>query len=204
VAEQEGVIKYRLDFEHGSAPDEDLAELIVCRGILHGLDMIGQHPDRYGGYGYGNLSRRAEGGAFLISASQTGGLAELGPEHFTRVCEVDIEGNRVRALGPLPPSSEALTHAMIYRLDQAISCVLHVHEPRLWRHGLARDLPATEATVAYGTPAMARAVQQLFEQGRLASRRILFMAGHEDGVIAFGNSIDEALAVLLRHWVDSR
>ena len=204
MAEQEGVIKYRLDFESGSAPDEDLAELIVCRSILHGLDMIGQHPDRYGGYGYGNLSRRAGEGAFLISASQTGVLAELEPEHFTRVSEVDIEGNRVRARGPLPPSSEALTHAMIYCLDQAITCVLHVHEPRLWQYGLARGLPATEATVAYGTPAMARAVQQLFEQGRLARQRILFMAGHEDGVIAFGNSIDQALAVLLRHWIDSR
>ncbi len=204
MAEQEGVIKYRLDFEPGSAPREDLRGLIVCRGILHGLDMIGQHPQRYDGHGYGNLSQRAAGDAFLISASQTGGLDELGPRHFTRVIQADIEGNRIRARGLLPPSSEALTHAMIYRLDAAIDCVLHVHEHRLWRHGLDCGLPATEAGIAYGTPAMARAVQRLFEQGSLARQRILFMAGHEDGSIAFGDSIDQALAVLLRHWVDSR
>ncbi len=201
MAGQEGVIKYRLDFEPGPPPREDLRELIVCRSILHGLGMIGQHPDRYGGYGYGNLSQRADGDAFVISASQTGHLPELSAEHFTLVLEADIEANRVHARGPLPPSSEALTHAMIYRLDPAIACVLHVHEPRLWRHGLETGLPRTGADIAYGTPRMAEAVKQLFEQGDLAGRRILAMAGHEDGVIGFGESVDQALGVLLSHWV---
>ena len=201
MAEQEGVIKYRLDFEPGPPPREDLRELMVCRSILHGLGMIGQDPDRYGGYGYGNLSRRAVGNEFVISASQTGQLPELSAEHFTRVLEADIEANRVRARGPLPPSSEALTHAMIYRLDSAIACVLHVHEPRLWRYGLANGLPQTAADIAYGTPAMAEAVRRLFERQGLAEQRILVMAGHEDGVISFGESIGQALAVLLGHWV---
>ena len=202
--EQEGVIKYRLDFEPGPPPGEGLEHLKVCRAILHGLGMIGQRPDLYGGYGYGNLSQRTEAGLFVISASQTGHLEALEQRHFTRVLEADVAANRVRARGPLPPSSEALTHAMIYRLDPAIACVLHVHEHRLWRYGLNAGLPRTDATVAYGTPQMARAVELGFRGGDLAGKRIVFLAGHEDGVIAFGDSISSALGVLLYHWVASR
>ncbi len=202
MTEQEGVIKYRLDFEPGPPPGEDLEHLKVCRAILHGLDMIGQHPDRYDGYGYGNLSQRTEDGLFVISASQSGHLETLEQRHFTQVLEADIAANRLRARGVLPPSSEALTHAMIYRLDPAIACVLHEH--RLWRYGLNAGLPRTAATVAYGTPQMARAVEQGFRSGQLSGKRILFMAGHEDGVIAFGDSISSALGVLLHHWVASR
>ena len=204
MSEQEGVIKYRLDFEPGPPPREDLRALIVCRSILYGLGMIGQDPERYGGYGFGNLSQRSGAGGFVISASQTGYLPELEPEHFTRVLEVDIEANRVHAVGPLPPSSEALTHAMIYRLDRGIHAVLHVHEPGLWRYGLSAGLPQTGSDIAYGTPQMAQAVRRLFEQADLRRRRILVMAGHEDGVFAFGTSLDQALAVLLRHWAEAR
>jgi ribulose-5-phosphate 4-epimerase/fuculose-1-phosphate aldolase len=204
MEKQEGVIKYRLEFDPGPPPREDLRELIVCRAILHGLGMIGQEPDRYGGYGFGNLSQRSGADGFVISASQTGHLPELAPEHFTRVLEVDIEANRVHATGPLPPSSEALTHAMIYRLDRGIRAVLHVHEPGLWRHGLVARLPQTGRDIAYGTPQMAQAVRRLFGQEDLRHRRILVMAGHEDGVIAFGASVDQALGVLLRHWIEAR
>ncbi len=204
MAQKEGVIKYHLDFVPGPAPQDDLRELIACRSILHGLGMIGQDPARYGGYGYGNLSQRFAGAGFDISASQTGHLERLNPAQFTRVIEADILANRVRARGRMPPSSEALTHAMIYRLDEAINSVLHVHEPRLWRYGLERNLPQTDPGIAYGTPDMAEAVRELFTAQDLARRRIVFMAGHEDGVIAFGSSVDKALSVLLRYWLLAR
>jgi len=74
----EGVIKFHLDFREGPAPAERLLlELNAWRARFLELGLIGQDPERYEGYGFGNLSRRLPGqgeNAFLISGTQTGHL----------------------------------------------------------------------------------------------------------------------------------
>ncbi|MEN8821863.1 MAG: class II aldolase/adducin family protein, partial [Abyssibacter sp.] len=64
MAEQEGVIKYRLDFQPADAPCDSVAfrSLRAWRAVLHRLALVGQQPDRYLGYGYGNVSLRAQPG----------------------------------------------------------------------------------------------------------------------------------------------
>ncbi len=47
-----------------------------------------------------------------------------------------------------------------------------------------------------GTPGMALEMFRLFEEENLGDRKILAMAGHEDGIICFGGSLDEAGQVL--------
>lgn len=201
--ETEGVIKYRLDFEQSAAVEENLEQLNVWRSILYELGLIGQDPLRYQGYGFGNLSqrRKSHSDQFMISGTQTGHLSVLDDAGYVCVMACDIEHNRVRARGPVKPSSEALTHAMIYQLDPGIACVMHAHAPRLWRYGLEHGLPATAAEVAYGTIDMAREVDRLYRETLLSKNCTLVMAGHEDGVITFGNSIDEAGLAMLRLWL---
>ncbi len=203
MAETEGVIKYRLEFEPGPAPTEDLTELNVWRSILYNLGLIGQHPELYAGYAYGNISQRShsEPAHFYISATQTGQLPELQQEHYVVIEQTDIANNRVYARGPLQPSSEALTHAAIYRLDPAISCVLHVHDPKLWHCGLTQAWPTTATDVEYGTPAMAAEIQRLYDSAGLDQQRVLVMAGHLDGVISYGKTVDEAGCGLLDLWM---
>jgi hypothetical protein len=46
---------------------------------------------------------------------------------------------------------------------------------------------------------MAREVARLYRESPLAERQILAMAGHPDGVIAFGRSVDEAGQVLMTY-----
>ncbi len=112
----EGVIQFRLDYTPGPPlPEDGLADLAAWRRIFHRLHLIGQDPDRYGGYGFGNISRRSRtGGAapgFFISGSQTGHLSEPDGRHWAAVTDWSIAGNRVTAHGPVPPSSESLAPA---------------------------------------------------------------------------------------------
>ncbi|MBC8210751.1 MAG: class II aldolase/adducin family protein [Gammaproteobacteria bacterium] len=206
MAETEGVIKYRLQFETAEPPCEDLSELNVCRSILHGLHLIGQDATRYQGYGFGNLSRRSQldPAQFIISGTQTGHLAELQAEHYARILQTDITHSFVQACGRVEPSSEALTHAMFYRLNSALQCVIHVHSPELWHFGLEHAYPTTHPDIAYGTTQMAQEIERLYQSAELRQSRTLVMAGHEDGVICFGDSIDLAGQALLHLWVDSR
>lgn len=193
--EHEGVIKYQLDYRPAAAPAVP-AELDGWRSLLYRLRLLGQDPGRYEGLGYGNVSCRA-GAGFIISGTQTGARAQLGAAGYVQVEDCDPAHNRLRAVGPVRPSSEALTHGMLYALDARINAVLHVHCPELWQAAQRLGIPATRPEVPYGTPAMANEMQRLFQETAAAELGILVMAGHEDGVIAFGADAAAAGCVLL-------
>jgi ribulose-5-phosphate 4-epimerase/fuculose-1-phosphate aldolase len=197
---QEGVIKFTLDYTRNlAAPAVDVSELSAARRKLWQLGLIGQSAEKYAGVGYGNVSCRLPSGEnrFLVSGTQTGAIEWLGPEHYARVTGFDIAANRITAEGPLPPSSESLTHAMLYALDPAIQSVLHVHAPGIWCRAHTLGLPVTHPDVAYGTPAMAREVERLFRETDARTRGLFVMGGHEDGVVAYGDSVRKAEKILL-------
>jgi hypothetical protein len=73
--------------------------------------------------------------------------------------------------------------------------IIHVHNPKLWQQLLFK-IPTTRKEIPYGTPQMALEMFRLFDEENLAERKILAMAGHEDGIICFGSSLDEAGKVL--------
>lgn len=202
--QQEGVIKFRLDFTPAPPVAADLVgDLTIWRDWLYRLGLIGQDPARYEGCGYGNISRRLppfdaapEARAFLISGTQTGGLATLAPMHYAHVRFCYPEENRVVAEGPIQPSSESMTHGTLYALDPSVRYVMHIHAPDLWRRAAALDLPTTGADVPYGSPAMAREVRRLFDETDVAARRLFSMAGHEDGLVSFGATAEAAAAAI--------
>jgi len=195
--EQEGAIKFTLDFQTAPAlPATTLAVLNGWRRVLFLLRLIGQDPQRYGGLGYGNLSQRLApesdlaAGGFVISGTQTGGLPVLQPDHYSRVLLCDAVHNHVIARGPVKPSSECLTHGTLYSLDTTTRCVMHVHSPEIWRLAGELVIPLTDSTVAYGTPEMAAEVQRIYPVS--AQCGVFAMGGHQDGVVAFGDSADQA------------
>jgi hypothetical protein len=51
--------------------------------------------------------------------------------------------------------------------------------------------------VAYGTPEIAIEVCRLFAETEVKERRIFGMGGHEDGIVTFGRTAEEAGAVML-------
>lgn len=198
----EGYIKYRSDWTPGAPPDPQLArEIDTWRRRLFEAALIGHYESE--GIGYGNISvRAARPREFLISGTQTGHLARTDENHYALVTDYDIEANSLSCRGPVRASSEALTHAVIYELDNDIGAVVHVHSQSLWRN-FVDDLPTTAADVAYGTPEMAREFRRLYDQTSFANVGIAVMAGHEEGLVSIGRSLRQAASRVLRLQEDN-
>lgn len=193
----EGYVKFRARWTHGAAP-EDIAELVACRNHLHDLGLIGEYAEIK--IGYGNVSARLPGKAgFVVSGSATGHIATATADHFCTVTAYDIAQNTVHCNGPVTASSESLTHAMLYACSTEIGAVLHIHHLRFWEH-LLQAAPTTQAHIPYGTPEMALEMRRLYAQSDLPHRKILAMAGHTEGIIAFGPDIPQALQTLLHEF----
>ena len=191
--EREGVTKFVV--HHTAAPAQPLPALdafIDGRARLVAAGFIGADPSRYGGIGFGNLSVRAPGGAFWITGTQTGGAAAFGAEHLCLVERADPMQNAVWSRGPVAPSSEAMTHAVVYAARPEVGAVIHGHDPAMWA-GAA--VPATAADVRYGTPEMAAAVRTLLHDDAIDA---FTMAGHEDGFVVFGATLEAAMERVLR------
>jgi hypothetical protein len=206
VLDREGVIKFKLQFTQSlPLPGSTLAGINAWRRILYLLGLVGRDPNRYGGLGYGNISERIgpfpappQQRRFIISGTQTGELGKLQDKHFVTVLECYPEENRIVAEGPIRPSSESLTHGTLYGLNDSLRSVMHVHSPEIWRHCRELGISRTQEKASYGSPEMAAEVTRLLadDEGQVG---LFAMAGHEDGVIAFGRSHEKAGTVLLRH-----
>jgi L-ribulose-5-phosphate 4-epimerase len=188
--DEKGYVQFRYRWEPAPAPNGPLAEALCrWRDRLHSLGLVGVYPD---GIGYGNLScRSADAGAFLVTGTATGHLAQLPPEHLTEVVAWDLAGNHLTCRGPVVASSESLSHAAVYRSDPTVGAVIHVHHGRLWEALLGR-VPTTDPAAEAGTPAMTRAIERLFRETDVANHGIFVMGGHREGLIAFGRTLDEA------------
>ncbi len=187
-----------------SVDTDRFARIAAWRTILRQLELIGRQPNRYDGYAYGNLSVRdpIQANRFFVTASQTGGEARFERSHLVRIDRWDVQRFEVDANGAAPPSSESITHGMLYAADPSIAWVIHVHSPAIWRAATRLGLPVTPETVPYGSAAMASAVSGLL--GRHPDRPFVFATlGHEDGVFACGASAEDTGAALIRALADS-
>jgi hypothetical protein len=203
MVEREGVIKFDLQYKQTPALTYSaLRELNAWRTLLHRARLIGLDPSRYGGVGYGNISQRHKK-TFVVSGTQTQTRPLLTAQHYSIVMECDPDINRIKARGPVAPSSEALTHGTVYDRDTRARFVMHVHSPIIWRKAKSLGIPLTDKRAAFGTPEMAAEVERLFKKGVLRKRPIFAMGGHEDGVVTFGRTGAEAGFLLLRTLVQA-
>ncbi len=223
----EGYTKYRCEWIKEDAmaePSEGIAEpskgiapssitdLTAYRDALHQLNFIGQYPN---GIGFGNLSQRAFNSSFtpphplspssplpsppfIITGTQTGHLTTLAASDYALVTHFNPAQNALTCHGLCQASSESLTHGVIYSAHPAISAIIHVHHPQMWQQ-LLQQVPTTRAHIPYGTPEMATETQRLFSESPLLQTKIFAMAGHEDGIVTFGENLQAAYRVLI-NW----
>jgi L-ribulose-5-phosphate 4-epimerase len=176
-------------------PFDGFAELNVCRRKLLQLRLIGVDSNSIG---FGNLSiRDGRTKNFYITGSATAGKPELTLADCARVVTYDFEKNWLRYEGSATPSSESLTHAAIYESDAKAGSVIHCHDSKLWA-ALLNQVPTSSKAVEHGTPEMAYEMTRLFKVTDVRSRKILVMAGHEGGIVAFGRDLEEAFVGLMR------
>ncbi|MDP2714140.1 class II aldolase/adducin family protein [Rheinheimera sp.] len=199
MTEQEGVIKFQLDFSQQAAlKAADVAQINSWRTIMLQLGMLGQTPSRYDNYGFGNISQRfGAQNQFIISGTQTGGITQMTAADYALVTHCQPEQNRIVAVGETKPSSEAMTHGQLYQLSADLNFVIHAHCPQIWQQAGALGLAQTRAEVPYGTVAMANEVARLFRDTKVLQQGIFTMAGHEDGVVAFGSCAEQAAQRLI-------
>ncbi len=190
----EGYIKFNCEWVIAPAlPLNKWQVLNEYRAKMYEQKWIGYYEEHQ--VGYGNISCRFDEKQFIISGTQTGHLAELGGGHYTLVRSYDIAKNSLLCLGPIKASSESLTHAAIYELNPSYQAVIHIHDKKLWK-SLMNKVPTSSSSVPYGTPEMAYEILRLYKKGDLAAQRLLVMGGHEEGIIAFGESLEEAAKIL--------
>lgn len=185
----EGYIKFQCHWQNATALQEDLRELIHWRNKLLQMGLIGYYPDI--NVGFGNISQKMEGKQFIVSGTQTGHIEHIQAEHFTIVTDYNIYTNEVWCKGPVKASSESMTHAMIYENDPIVKAVIHIHSKALWKQ-LINRVPTTKKEIPYGTPEMANEITRLFNETAVKTQKIIAMAGHEEGILSFGASLQEA------------
>lgn len=190
----EGVIKFKYNLKLGAPIEKDsYIELEKWRVILFKMGLIGEYPIEK--VGYGNLSKKLNtANQFVITGTQTGRFAHLTGMHYTKVTKCDLKKMSVEAMGPIAPSSESLTHFAIYSTCNQINTIFHIHNESLWNYMIENDLDATGENVSYGTQEMADAVKDCIGS---KTSGVLVMKGHQDGIISYGTSAEEAGKIIL-------
>jgi hypothetical protein len=198
----DGVIKYdRSQFTKTNALIVDeYKDLEYWRRKLFDLKLIGEYAEFE--VGYGNLSQKknysqvytSDKAQFLITGTQTGKFQNLDGSQYTRVVDFNIEKLIVKVNGPLEASSEALTHAAIYKCQDKINAIFHIHDSEIWKNMLGANCNRTAKEIPYGTFEMAVAVKECIGN---STSGYFVMAGHEDGVVAYGTNLEECGNIIL-------
>ena len=190
----DGVIKYSREHTTKNAPEfNDYEILEALRSRLFTLGLIGVQD----GIGYGNISARQRSkNSFFITATQTGELSSLTDEYYTYINDYDFSRFQVISQGKHQPSSEALSHAMIYQINPEINAVIHIHSKALW--GFMKKNNTLFTTAEYGTAQMVEEIALLYKDKDPFEESVFVMKGHEDGVIAFGKNVKEAELTLYK------
>ena len=188
----DGVIKYSIEHQNTNTPlFSGYEQLEALRTRLFTLGLIGEKD----GIGYGNISMRHEGSkSFFITATQTGRKHTLSHEYYTYISDYDFSTFKVISQGSHKPSSEALSHAMIYAIDDCITTVIHIHSLALWEFMKNKNYLAT--TAEYGTAEMAEEIAGLYDNLDPMKNNTFVMKGHDEGIMTFGRSVEEAELVL--------
>jgi ribulose-5-phosphate 4-epimerase/fuculose-1-phosphate aldolase len=193
----DGVIKYdRTNFSHSGPIDSSIwTNLEAWRAKLFKLNLIGEYPIEK--VGFGNLSlliERKEQSHFVITGTQTGRLENLSGEHYTLINGYDLLSMKLFSKGPIEPSSEALTHASIYESNPKIKAVFHIHSEKIWKSMIKYSYDFTKEDIPYGTQEMANNVKEVISSKSFGT---IVMKGHQDGVIAYGESLDQCGELIL-------
>jgi Class II Aldolase and Adducin N-terminal domain len=191
----EGYIKFNcIRYEEVLAELPEMIEINKIRTQLWDLGLIGVLPN---GIGFGNISIRLSDNKFLISGTRTGQLRQLESKNFSIVEKYSITDNKVICRGECKASSESMTHAALYESDTNIKSVIHIHSKELWER-LKFKVVTIDEKYKYGTPMLAIELQNEYIRNFDSPHGIIVLAGHEDGVFAFSDQLENAARLLTK------
>ncbi|MBI9054963.1 MAG: class II aldolase/adducin family protein [Bacteroidales bacterium] len=194
IKHDEGYIKFNIKWEEKAFDLSlyDFQNLNTCHDKLYNIGLIGAYPNLIG---FGNISIRATGNKFIISGSATGNIKQLSEKDYSLVTKYDIDENLIHCEGLTKASSESLSHAAVYESNPEIKAVIHIHHLEMWEKYI-HNLPTTNKNAEFGTPEIADEMKKLVIQ----NSGILIMGGHQEGIISYGKSINEAEEIILTYF----
>ncbi len=194
----EGYIKFncKRNEENIQIPEEVFETLSKWRQIMYEKGLIGAYTN---GIGYGNISVRADSNRFYISGTATGRLKLLEEKHCALVNSWSFGENSLKCTGMINASAESLSHAAIYETLPRVGAVIHIHHKGMWDKYFD-SLLTTSSNVTYGSPEMAREIQQIVRKIKAHQENLLVMGGHEEGIIAWGETLNDAGEIILKHY----
>jgi len=190
----EGYIKFNINWEEKefNFSSVDFQSLNTCRNNLFNLGLMGAYSN---GIGYGNISIRRINNEFIISGSATGNIENLSQEHYSLIKGYNIQNNTIKCEGLTKASSESLSHAAVYESNSEIKAVIHIHHLKMWEKYL-NELPTTDKKAEFGTPEIADEMKKLVTK----NSGILIMGGHQEGIISYGKSLNQAENIILTYF----
>jgi len=205
IADSGKLVNFRTDFVIGpSISPKKIAKLNSLRRNLHKNGLICQNPR---GIGYGNASQRVGKNKFIITKTQTGGKPRLTSNDYITIVETHPKESRVVAKGPgteIGPSSEAITHGVIYNMDNGdgkIRFIAHVHGI-IHKHSKELGIPTIKENVKYGSYDLTKSIKRLFKNNPAVRELCIFSMGkgHDGGIIAFGKT-QEKINKIMTHYL---
>lgn len=163
-------------------PAKKLNELKYWCKIFHKYNLAPVHK----GCSYGNLSFRARGNQFIITASQLPMKDNLTDDCFVLVSS--LKNGIVYAHGTKKPSSESMLHYAIYRKRKDVNAIFHGHSKNMLS---LKILPETKREEPYGTMKLVRAVLEVLD-----NNNFLIMKNH--GFLSLGKNMREAGKLALK------
>lgn len=194
IRQDEGYIKFNLSWrnENFYFSDNDFITINSFRNSLYKQNLIGAYSD---GIGFGNVSLRMKNSKFIISGSATGNIETLKKEDYSLITDFDIKNNSVTCIGLTKASSESMSHAAIYEANKNVNSVIHIHHKKMWNIFLDK-LPTTNKNGEFGTPEIALEIKKLTKK----DSGIIIMGGHPEGIISYGNTINQAYKILIEYY----
>ncbi|MDP7323628.1 MAG: class II aldolase/adducin family protein [Candidatus Woesearchaeota archaeon] len=178
-------------------------ELLYLRDVHHKMGWIGYKPFRYTEI-FGNVSQWIDEGVFgkkpglLITGTGTGVKERIWGGDFAMVPDVDEDNFVITSYGPSGPSAEAGTHMKVSELMGRPKFICHPHAI-MWRlHKFFSYLTTVEG-VDYGTKEMVQEFDRLLPLHQAKSDRLVIMGGHLDGIVSWGDTVEDAMKPLLKY-----
>jgi len=192
----DGYIKFNYGWENSCPiPLKYIKALNKYRNILHKNKFIGIDKE---GIGFGNISQRHKNKQFIITGNSTGGIKNLKNKDYSLVSSWDFQKNYISCHGSKVASSESLSHAIIYDTLKNINSVIHIHDRVLWEK-LKHKYPTTPKSAKYGTVEMTKEIKKILKNKNNVQKRIIIMGGHKDGIIFFGENLQDVYKTLKQY-----
>lgn len=172
--------KFETEFKNEEIPQDTRIYEILSLGQK--FKKMGLLPHEDGGNA-GNLSFRNSRGFVITAGGKDKG--KLTQRDFVQVLKASLDSMKVIAEGEEQPSSETLTHHLLYMERKDINAIIHVHDDTVLKNAHKLKIKSTERKHPYGTAELAKDIKKSVGDGNF-----LAVKGH--GVIALGKSMWEA------------